>query len=295
MPDGEEHVERVVERDLLVLQRRVLGQQVGPRRDRDPGVLRRRAVGVEVGQVHQVLQALRGEGGHDLGHLVGARHGLVAVGVAVHRHQHARPDLAEPVDHRLRPELRRHRAEDRPEARAREQHDEGLADVGRVRRHAVAAAHAEPRQAGPAARDVGAQLGRRPGHAVAGLAARDDHDVVVRAPGQGEHRLGVGGAQAREPLGARHRLPRQRHRRRLLGPVVRDGRPGQAQLAPGGQPPAVEVVDRPGPEGLVVREGLAAPLAQGAGQPAEPRVLPVAGLPQDRGCAHAGHASRALR
>ena len=83
------------------------------------------------------------------GHLGPPVEALAAVGVAVHRDQHLRGGLGEPVDHAVRAEVRRAGRPDGAQARAGQQADEGLRGVRQVARDAVAAADAEGPQAGP--------------------------------------------------------------------------------------------------------------------------------------------------
>ena len=215
----------------------------------------------------------RRQRGQHLGDLRLARDRLGTVLVAVDDHQHPRLDLPEPVDDRLGAELRGHRAEHRPQRGGREQQDQRLADVGRVRRHAVAPLDPERHQPGPDACDVEAQLGGGPGALLARLGPRDDHDVVLGATGQREHRLGVVGGDLGEPHGPRQPLVGQRHRRL--------GRGRQPQLAPDLEPEGVEVLQAPPAQRLVVTPEVDAVVGlQPQREAAQPGVLPRGGLPQ---------------
>ena len=144
-----EHVQRMVERHRLELDRLVLGEQ------------RRPVVGAlaEVRDVHRVLE--RRERGFDRAHFVTPVDDLLAVAVAVDREQHLRLDLCEAVDDRAGPELRRARRPDRAQARGRRERDQRLLDVRRVRRDPIALGDTEPAQTGATARDRVDELGPR--------------------------------------------------------------------------------------------------------------------------------------
>ena len=179
---------------------------------------------------------------HDLGHPLAAVEVLAAVAVALGGEQDLRLDLLEAVHDGRRAELRRAARPDRADARAREERNHGLRHVRHVRRHAVAALHPEPPQPGGAARHlvgelVPAELGER-------LRLRRVHDRRLAGPRRAEQPLGVAQLGAGEPLRAGHLAARQ-HR------VVRSV---DLEPVPERAPEALEILDRPAPQLVVVRE-----------------------------------------
>ena len=193
------------------------------------------------------------QAGADLGHLLAAVDRAVAVGVAADGEQDLGLDLAEARQHAARAELRRARRPRRPEAGGGQEGDQRLGDVGQVGHDAVAGADAQAPQPRARQRDLLAQLAEGQLDRLAGLRARDDgHPVGVLVGPQ--RVLGVVQARAGEPLGAGH-LARAEHA--LVGRVR-----AHAEEVPDRAPEALEVVDRPSPQRVVVREVVPALVAQ---------------------------------
>ena len=228
-PGGARRVQdpqRVVERDALEGQLARLLEAVLPAR------------AVEVAEAHQPAADL----------LVDAAHGVRAVevaavvAVAVDGQQHLRLDLREAVDHRAGAEVRRAARPHGAERRGGEERRHRLGEVRDVGRHPVAAADAERPQPAGDARHLLAQLAPRELGLLAQLGGvHDRHRVGVLAA---EEVLRVAHLRAREPLGARHR-PLAEHA--VVGALDAEELPHRA-------PEALEVVDRPAPQGLVVIE-----------------------------------------
>ena len=240
----EEHVDRVVEGDGLEAG---LG---GPasRSSHDDGV---GELVLAVGDVHDVLDGR--QPGADVGHLLAAVDRPVAVGVAADGEQHLGLDLAEARQHAARAELRRARRPRRPEAGGGQEGDQRLGDVRQVGGDAVARPDAQAPQAGARQRDLVAQLAEGQLDRLAGLRARDHgHPVGVLVGPQ--RVLGVVQPRAGEPLGAGH-LARAEHA--LVGRVR-----AHAEEVPDRAPEALEVVDRPSPQRVVVGEVAPALVAQ---------------------------------
>ena len=185
---------------------------------------------------------MRGDRGHDLRDPLAAVEVLAAVAVALGRDQHLRLDLLEAVHHGRRAELGRAARPDRADARAGEERDHRLGHVRHVRRHAVAAPHAEPPQPGGAARHLVGQLVPGELAQLARLGRVDDRDLA--RPRRPEEPLGVAQRGAREPLGARH-VAAAEHA--LVGRVDLEPLPQRA-------PEPLDVLDRPAPQLVVRRE-----------------------------------------
>ena len=115
----------------------LVGEQLVPRHR----VRQRVVLAADVGHVDDGPE--RRQPRSHLRHLLAAVDELVAVAVAGDGEQHRRLELAEPVEHAPRAELRRARRPDGAEARRGEEGDERLRDVREVRDDAVAALHAE--------------------------------------------------------------------------------------------------------------------------------------------------------
>ena len=122
----------------------------------------------------------------------------VAPAVAGDREQDLRLELTEPVEDAARPELGRARCPDRAEARGGEEGDERLGDVRQVRDDPVAAADAEPLEAGTRPRHLVAQVAEGQLEGLTRLRAREDRDRVdvLVAP---QRVLRVVQLRAREP------------------------------------------------------------------------------------------------
>jgi hypothetical protein len=176
----------------------------------------------------------------DAAHGVRAVEVAAVVAVAVDRQQDLRLDLCEAVDHRAGAEVGRAARPHGAERRRGQERRDRLRDVGDVRRHAVAAADAERAQAAGDPHHLLAQLAPGQLGLLAQLGGMDDRRrVCVLAA---EQVLGVAHLRAWEPLGARHR-PRAEHA------VVCSL---DAEEVPHGAPEALEVVDRPLPQLVVV-------------------------------------------
>ena len=189
---------------------------------------------------HGVLD--RGDRRNDLGHTLAPVEVPTAVAVALGGDQHLRLDLLEAIDHSRGSELGRAARPDGPDARARQEGHHGLRHVRHVRRHAVAAVDPEPAQPGRAARHLISQL--VPGQLAQRLRLRGVHDRRLARPRPAEQVLGVVQLGAREPFGAGH-LAAAEHA--LVGRV-------DLEPVPEGRPEAIEILDRPAPERVVVGE-----------------------------------------
>src|SRR5581483_3676144 len=236
---GEEHVQRVRERERLELERTRAVEELVPReRARN-----RVALAARVRHVDDRLEARQPFA--DGGNLLATVDVLLAPAVAGDREQDLRLELAEPVENAARAELGRTGGPDRTEARAREEGDERLGDVREVGDDAVARADSEPLESGPSARDLLAQLAEGELERPARLGARDDRDRVEVLVAT-DHVLGVVQTRTGEPLRARHPA-------RAEHTVVRRVRANLVEV-PDRRPEALEVRDRPASELLVVRE-----------------------------------------
>ena len=265
----------MVERDPLEGQLARLGEKIRPGQAFG---------GLGVVEVRQSYgRAQRRKGSLDGRDLVSAVDRLRAVPVAVDREHDRRLDLAPPVDHAARAELGRAGREDRAEARGREEQDEGLGDVRRVRHDTVAAAHAQPHQARTDTGDRVSQLRGRVRDVVTRLRPADDHHVVVGAARHPQHRLRVVQRDAREPGAPRHRGLALAHGDQC--DVGSDpGRvTGDVEVLPDRQPERVDVLDRPGMEGADVIEDGAAVGPDPVHEVPDPRRTPGvrSGLPED--------------
>ena len=131
-----------------------------------------------------------------------------AVAVAVDGQEHLRLDLREAVDHAARAELRRGARPDRPEARAREERDQRLGDVGHVGDNPVAPPHAQLAQPRGHRRDSGGQLTPAERIELTEL-GEVEHGGLVRAGAGTQEVLGVVERGALEPARAGHALARE--------------------------------------------------------------------------------------
>jgi hypothetical protein len=181
--------------------------------------------------------------------------GFPAVAVAVHRDQHRRLDLSEPVSHRAGAEVRGTRRPHRTQARRGEESRQGLHAVRRQRHHPVAAVHTEAHQPGPAPAYQVPQLGAGDLALEPVLPGEHHCHVAVTPPrARAEYVLGIVQRGARKPLGARHALHAEHRGRGLMEPhpdELRHRRPEPGQIA-----------DRPGVQCRVipVRDGHTAPV-----------------------------------
>ena len=191
----EQNVDRVVERDLLELERRALGRQVVPADS--VGDLR-------LSERHPDHVLDRRDPTPDRLDLRPPVDVAVAVAVAADRDQHARLDLGEPVDDAAGAELGRARGPDRAEARGRDEPDQRLGDVRHVRDNAIALLHTEALKARADPPGLLDQLAERELARPARLRARHHrHPVAVLL--EPDQVLRVVETRSGEPLRARHR------------------------------------------------------------------------------------------
>jgi hypothetical protein len=254
-PRAEEQPQRVVEGHLLEGQRLVAGHEI-----------RRPAAAVEVAEAHDRGADLLGDAGDDLAAVVVAP----AVAVAVDGKEHLGLDLREAVDDRARAELGRGARPHRADRGGGQEGGDRLGDVRHVGGHPVAGTDAHAPQPAGDAGGLLAQLAPRPLRQLAQLAGvADGHRVVVA---RAEEVLGVGQPRPREPLRAGHLAPSEHALVRLGGLHVEE--------LPDRGPEALEVVDRPAPQLVVV--ALATDRAREAG---DGRVLDALGgrTPQQLG------------
>jgi hypothetical protein len=181
---------------------------------------------------------------------------LAAVAVRVDREQHLGLDLPEAVAHAAGAELRRGRRPHGAERRGREERGDRVGHVRQVGGDAVAATDAARGQTRPDPRGALPQLPPRPlpqrlalggevdRHALVGLAAEQPLRVVHR--------------RAREPHGAGHRPVREHTVERAA----------RLEALPDRRPEALDVLDRPAPERVVVRR------AERGREPRHVRMLP---------------------
>ena len=182
---GEQHAQRVRERDRLEREISRFREQLGPGRRVGQCV---RAVG----DVHDVLDGR--QPGADLGDLLAAVDVLGAVAVAGDGQQHLRLDLPEPVDHAAGAELRGAARPDRAQAGGGQERHQGLGDVRQVGHHPVAPADAEPLQArrGPVRPGrAAAPRSARPGRGSASSPTPPPHRRPIRVVEQPDRVLGV--------------------------------------------------------------------------------------------------------
>ena len=265
---GEEHVERVRERDRVELERPWLGEQVLPRER-----ARKRVVGpARVRDVDDVLQ--RRQPRAYRGHLLATVDVPVPPAIAGDRHQDGRLELAQPVEDAARPELGGAGRPDRAEARRGQEGDERLGDVRHIGDDTVAGPDAEPLEPHPRPPDLLTQLTVGQLERATGLRAREQRDrVEVLVTPHGVRR--VIEPRSREPLGAGHGVGGEH-------PLVRRRRPDLEEV-PERAPEAFEVRDRPAMEVVVVGEReptalepvevpahLAEPAGVGGGRPQHP-------------------------
>ena len=247
VPGRVEDPERVVEGDLLELERRGLGQQLVPaRRDH-----------------HRVLE--RRDRRRDLANALAAVEVLAAVAVAVGREQHLRLDLGEAVDHGRGAELRRAARPDRADARRGQQRDDRLRRVRQVGHHAVAAPDPEPAQPRGAARHLVASARPR----------RPRRELGPRRRGRSPARPGApSGARARRSSAARPGTTRRRASRGSPSTRSYGCEACTLEALPERAPEPLQVLHRPAPE-LVV-----AGYAAVGDQPCHLRALAVPRLPE---------------
>ena len=242
-PRGVEDPERVVERHLLEGEFGTcarIAQFVPADRVLEPAEVGLR---VHVGEDHRVL-----EGRHlalEPRDNVEPVEVAAAVAVAVDREEDLRLDLREAVDDARGAEVGRAARPDRADRGGGREGDDRLRDVRHVGDDAVAAAHAEAAEARRDGRDLLAQLA--PGdllHLGAHLGGAEDRHLAGIAVA--EQVLGKVQLAAGEPLRARHRAVGEDLVVRL--------RCLNFEVVPDRGPEVLELVHRPAPELVVVRE-----------------------------------------
>ncbi len=276
-PGAVEHPQRMVERDLGELERRVvdLGLEAVPRRRTREA--RERGLGVQVAEHDRPLERRHRllQGPHDLAPVVVA----APVPVPVDGEKDAWLDLRETVVDAPGAEIGGAARPDRTQARTRVERDHCLEDVREVRDDAVAGTDAGGPQGGRDAPRRGLQL------APARLRRRTELRCVAdrdrRRVTSAEDVLRIVQASAREPRRARHRTARERA---LVRRGCRD-----LEEVPDRRPERFQLGRRPPPE-VVVPAGLdAARLGEPGGIPRDRRPLDAlrARRPEDRrGGAH---------
>jgi hypothetical protein len=183
----------------------------------------------------------------------GAVEVLAAVAVAVDRQQDLRLDLREAVDDAAGAELGRRGGPDRPERGGGHEGGDGVGDVREVAGDAVAPADAAGREPGADLRRARLQVAPRPGVERAQLRGVADGDAVVRLVAEQVAR--VADLRAREPLRAGHRGVGEDA---VVAPL-------HAEEVPDRRPEALEVVDGPAPQRVVVVMALVAHEARHGG------------------------------
>jgi hypothetical protein len=226
-----QHPERVVERDALELEGALAEEALLPAR------------AVEVAQAHQRSADLPVDPLDDLRSVEVAP----VVAVAVDGEQDLRLDLREAVDDAAGAEVRRAARPDRTEARRRQERGDRLRDVRDVGRDAVAGPDAERAQPGRDPGHLRAQLSPGDLGPLAQLGGVDDRQRLVALAA--ERMLGVVHPRAGEPLGAGHAAVAQH---RVVGAV-------NGEKVPDRGPEALQVLDRPRPQLVVVPEVLVEP------------------------------------
>jgi hypothetical protein len=223
---------------------------------------------MQEGQADHVLQAR--QAGRDLRGLGAAVEFPAAVAVPVGADQHLGADLAKPVEDAAPAEVGRAAGPDRSDAGRREHGDHRLRDVRQVGGNPVAGPDTHVAQ--PGGQDAHLAGEDRPGQPLQGDGFAGEQQRVpagpLALPGPGaplvpQDVLGVVEPGAREPLGAGHGAAAE-HR------GGRRGRP-DAAVVPDGLPEAVQIGDRPPPQGVVAGEFVAAGLAEPAGEAGDVR------------------------
>ena len=261
---GEQDVNRVVERDLLELERCALGCQLLPA----DGI---RDLGVSERNPDHVLD--RRDPPPDRLDLPAPVDVAVAVAVSADGQKHARLDLREAVDDAAGPELRGASGPDRADACGRDEADQRLGDIRHVRDHAIAFSDSEAQKPGPHPAGLLDQLAERELTRTARLRPGHDRDAVAILL-EADQVLGVVETRAGEPLRAGHRrIGEHAVVRRRADPVE------LPQVAP----EALEIVNRPAIQAFVLAELAAALVPQPVHETADlRRIPPVRGRrPQD--------------
>ena len=264
----------MAERNLVELQhrprsarQRLESRRRHPRRDTD--VL----AGVVAGVVaHQHHGGQARQGGGDGGDRRPAVELLAPVAVPAGGEQHLRGDLREPVDHAVRPEVRRAGGPDRAQAGGGEQADQGGRDVGQEGGDPVAAPHAQGGQPGPDPGYLGGEfaVGQRDRAAVLPGADNGNPVRVGQRRPQGVARVVERGPA--EPGHIRHRAAGQ-HR-----PVTALAE--HLEVVPHRPPERARGVHRPAPQCLVIAGGTGRrPGGRSVPGPAPGQPAPVAGDP----------------
>ena len=150
----EQDVQRVIERNCLKPQWRVIGEQSIP--CADTRITRELALGLKVTDVHDVLKGRKRCS--DLIDMRAAVNALGAVHVAIDGNQHLRLDLCPAVGYCTHPKLGRTRTPNCTKARRCQERNQRLRDVRAERNHPIAAADAPFDEAGPTTCDLIDQL-----------------------------------------------------------------------------------------------------------------------------------------
>ena len=213
--------------------------------------LSRSAFGVQVGDHHRCPEA--GETVSDPCDRLGQIEAPAAVDVAVDCEQDGRFDLAEAVDHAAYAELRGAAGPHGADRGAGQQPYHRLGDVRHQRGHTISPSHAQPPQTCGRARHRLGELSIGERYGRTGLGVGDQGGMPV-APCQGV--LCVVEEGALEPAGT---LDRPLCEHPFVGPVG-----PYAEVFPDRCPERLNIVHRPAPQGLVVREDQTPGLAQPA-------------------------------
>ncbi len=169
-PRAIEDVERMVEGEMLELERRRIGdpKSVPPHGLAQSRKRRSFAVG---GDHHHPLD--RGNATQHLADLRKQLETLAAITVGVGREEDLGLDLPESVDHAAHPEIGRGGGPDRPETRGRQHRDHGLGNVRHVAGHPIPRSHPGGPECRSEARNLAMELGIADFARRDGLAARD--------------------------------------------------------------------------------------------------------------------------
>ena len=247
-PRGIHHPQRVLKRHAGELQLSRCGQRLLPAHGVAPGQGAGCVIGLEqgAGHVHHMLnlgQALQ----HFIKHRAAVK-GFAGVAIAVGSKNQFGLDLLKAIEHHGHAHLGCAAGPDGANAGAGQKCHHGLRNIGQIGHHAVAAAHTQFAQLGCQRTHIALQL--RPGdlHRLGRFTARNDGRTL--GAGIAENMFGVVQLGIRKPLRARHAAIGQHLRGVAIGLNVK--------VIPDRAPEAVEVIDRPVPQALVVVE-LAAP------------------------------------
>ena len=241
-------VDRMVERQARILDRagRVRRKEVVPA----DGAANRRHAGDRPARAFEIRHhdhpLHRWQLGNDLRNLVDDRQCLAVVPVAVDGHQHARLDLAEPVEHAAHAEIGRAGRPDGAERRRAQHRDDRLGQVRNEGGDAVARCQAGGLQRRRHPRHQRAELCVADARAIAVLAAKDERLRRIVAATRGEQVLGEIEAGVGKPARARHLVPIDE---RTFAALADD-----AGEIPEGPPERLALVVRPAPQCVIGRK-----------------------------------------